>query len=320
MTNNENYITAPISSMPPRTDSSKGDDAHVTYYWNSSETPTESNIMVVTFSDGSVANVGNIYDREVKTGDTLVYAKENNTSVYRLTSTGSNTCNAEYIEDWKFEYTPQEISIDIDFDFLTTDEYLILTEEYVDTRTDAVNNNLSLTMKYNDDILFRVKVQAIKPTVLQHCMLTLEFYTNNISPAMCSILPNCFDSSNLYSDGGNYIRSEYKTYRGYLRGYLRTDPDNETRGFDDEKLDNFIVRIMDYDDCVFPGTITHRTEYTKNIEINRNLLSYNSYNPVLGNYNVEYSCYLFMYVPVRDYNVFEKVLIRKIDITDFLPM
>ena len=318
MVNNENYITAPISSMPPRTDSSKGDDAPVTYYWNSSDTPTGSHIITVTFSGGNVVNVGNIYNREVKTGDILIYTTENNTSVYKLTSTGSNACTAELIEDWNFTYTPQEISIDIDFDIETSKEQFTLNEVYIDTTAEAVDGIIPLNVKDDSNLLFRVDVKAVKPSVLQYCMLTLEFYTNNISPAMCSILPNCFDSTNFYSGSQNYNRYDYKTYRGYLRGYLRTNPDNETRGFDDEKLDNFIVRLMDYKDCIDPSTEKHRTEYTKGIEINKMLLSYNTQNPNSGDYNVKYSCYLFIYVPVRDFNVFEKRLIRKIDINEFL--
>ena len=261
--------------------------------------------------------------------DYIIYSKDNITYSFRVTGEKSGSVyKTEMQTMWETQTQSEGSSTDISSIDLSiscetkesftyrgfvqkmcnTQPSTILDSSIIYSKLDENYNNLS---GYSYPC-FKFKIDSLNNIPLGTYKIQIEFNTTLQSPGMDSRIANKFTNPESYeypSDTRPQEINEKMSFRGYAsnyscKGYDSNNPSSASFNFDDEKLDNFIITIKDYNDGV------GRYSYTSDeIFIPKEVLL-----------NVKYTGHKYrcdMYIYINGINgSFDKVWMQ--DLTDYI--
>lgn len=308
------------STTSPIKRGTTGDNASVTYYWayDSNVVPEFGyfTISKIDTLDSSTIHIGYFNDkRKVTVGDMIVYSDKSLTRnfivIYVDDSSIISNTYVKTIGSYSTGYDDYFNNLSIDFSFVpqTFTETILSGGLTVVANPFTQDGTVERAIGYTN-MLLRTQIKSTNKKTFGKIKITLEFYINNISPAMDTIMMEMFNNHNFPSNyteqtGVNELM-DVKTYRGYIGAYHMWLRDWEFSGdnvcirdFDNEKLDNFTIILKDFN------------EYTEDTEkeiintINKKLLHQHIITHIDSDeestertiVDFDYKCFLFVYVP-----------------------
>lgn len=272
-----------ISTTTPVKNGSAGGNASKTFYWTSDPNPyiiaPTFNIVEIDGAEDDIS-IGNMYGAGVSPSvdDQIVYSESGKTRTFIITKVFESNVHVKTLGLWNApipNVVPDDYSdldVNVTFEAVNLDEYFE-PDEQGDNKLEA---NL---YRKSSDILLNTVVTS-NGRKLGKTKVTLEFYSPLSSPAMDTMLLNFFDVYNTQPvtrvDDGDSTYTE--TYRGYVNTYSRvprtykayyegtSNPKVALTNFDNEKVDNFVILVKDFDESA------DNTVHVAQTTLNRNLL------------------------------------------------
>lgn len=262
------YKNGNISTLMPQQTVKVGERAKETFFWT--KNPFINTAEEYTIND--TIGFHNVYDTITPTvGDYIVYTEAKNIYIYVIKNINGTKITADVLDSIKIADVDVNDAASISISVTS-----VVKEIYVN---DIDWNNLSVVeenavyskcnpimISRKSNALNNFNVVSLNDNSLGSYKITLEFYTDLISPAMDSMIVSKFTDSSLdytKSQEGTYIMvpDTSCTYRGYFGMYTRRNRDRQLPpnineptdwdiDFDAEKLDNFSIIIKDYDDGI----------------------------------------------------------------------